>query len=297
MWLYCNWIPGPMQRRSGVRKMLKFGGYITGAKFAQLLENNMDMILIGRILGADLLGLYSKAHNLYKQPIAQVRGPLIQVAIPALSAIKNDPQRYARYMYRLFEIIATVAVPISIYCLIEADFIIKLLLGPKWLAAIPVFRILAISAIVMAVANVRGLALLSLGLGSRYLTIWVIQAVGVVTSFAIGLNWSIVGVAAAYTIFCYIFFIPSLAWCFKGTPLTMKGFFKAVAPAAMTSVTCGAAIAVPKYVLGWEGGAAHIAFALGFFGMFAGMSLMRREFRDNAGAIIRQALGMSPATL
>jgi PST family polysaccharide transporter len=157
---FCPWMPGRMRKGTGVRGMLKFGGHLTSFNFVNYFSRNADNILIGKFIGADALGLYAKAYQLLMMPITQIRNPLDQVAMPVLSSLRNQPERYVKYYQRLVDIIASLTMPLTVYCAIEADFLIQLLLGPKWEGVVPVFRILAIAGLVQAVASTRGLVLI-----------------------------------------------------------------------------------------------------------------------------------------
>ena len=69
----CPWTPGKMQKGTGVRNMLKFGGRLTVSNFVHYLSRNMDNMLIGKVIGAEPLGLYSKAFSLLMTPLNQIR--------------------------------------------------------------------------------------------------------------------------------------------------------------------------------------------------------------------------------
>jgi len=289
-WLYIDWIPGRMEKGRGIRKMLKFGWHLSAANLAHFLARYGDKLLIGKFLGADSLGIYDTAYRMYRQPIDQVRAPLTHVALPALSAIKGDPERYAKYHYHIFEMIALISFPISMYCLVEADFLIGLLLGAQWTAAIPIFRILAGSAIIIAVANTRGMVLLSHGLSGRYLTLAIVNAVLTIVSIAIGLPFGIIGVALSYLIFQCLFVIPSMLWCFKGTPLTLFGFFRAVSVPAMASIGSVLVFVPLKHMLSFDSLLFHVAFALSFFGVYVVLCYLNTRMRTTFWQIAEQIL-------
>ena len=126
VWAACGWRPGLPVRRSGVREMLAFGGHLTGFNFVNYFSRNADNILIGKFIGADALGLYAKAYGLFMMPISQIRSPLNQVAMPVLSSLQNQPERYIKYYQRLIDILASLTIPLTLYCAIEADFLIQI---------------------------------------------------------------------------------------------------------------------------------------------------------------------------
>ena len=97
VWVVCGWRPGLPVRRSGVREMLAFGGNLTGFNVINYFARNADNLLIGKFWGSGPLGLYSKAYGLLMLPLRQINAPLSAVAIPALSRLKDEPERYRNY--------------------------------------------------------------------------------------------------------------------------------------------------------------------------------------------------------
>ena len=233
----CRWLPRRPRRGVGARGMLRFGAGVLGFDIVNYFSRNMDNVLIGRYLGAAPLGLYSRAYNLFLVPISQVREPIAQVALPALSALRGEPERYRRYAQLLLSVLALLTVPTVLLCVWEADLIVRVALGPQWMEAVPVFRILAISAIVQPVASARGLVLLSLGLSRRYFRWGTANAIVNVTAFVAGLPFGIEGVAVAYAVANYAILVPSLYHCFSATPVKVSDFWTAmVAPLAVGAV-------------------------------------------------------------
>ena len=61
---------------------------------------NSDNILLGRVWGADALGLYGRAYQLATLPVQQLTGAVSGVAFTAFSRIQDDPDRLARSFLR-----------------------------------------------------------------------------------------------------------------------------------------------------------------------------------------------------
>ena len=61
------------------------------------ISRNADTIFIGRVLGADALGLYSRAYNLSTSPMLNIGIAILQVGLPALSRLTELPERFAKY--------------------------------------------------------------------------------------------------------------------------------------------------------------------------------------------------------
>lgn len=262
-WLFCSWRPGRPVRNSGVKSMLKFGRDITGFNIIYFLSNNIDSILIGKFCGAIPLGLYSRAQQLVTMPASQLQYPISYVPMPALSRLQNDPIRYQRYFEKMLCIISFAYMPIVIYCSFLAEPIIMLVLGQKWISAVPYFRLLVLSVYVLPLMQTFGLIMTSCGKTKRYF-LWGVWIAGVlIICFSIGIHWGAMGVAAAYPIANWINFIFSLFFVFKGTPVGIAQLMHALYKPVVACGIMGVVLAFITYSFGHQSGLPILFLSLG----------------------------------
>lgn len=229
VWSACRWCPGLPVRNSGVRGMLAFGGNLTGFNIINYFGRNLDNILIGRYWGALSLGLYSKAYNLLMLPIRQIIAPISAVAIPTLSRLQDEPERYRRYYCRAISLIAFITMPLVITLAALSDEIIRIVLGEQWADTAVIFKVLAFAAMVQPVVSTTGWVYVSLGQTNRMLRWGLIGVPLIILSFVIGLPWGALGVAVSYTVCTVIFIpVPCLLFAFRLSPVNIVDFAKVV---------------------------------------------------------------------
>lgn len=228
--------PSWVVRGSGVRELLHFGASITAFDIVNYFHRNLDNVLIGRVWGAEQLGLYSRAYALLMLPITNLRGPLNRVAMPAMSGLQGDAKRFRGYYTKYCSFLAFLSMPLVGFLYAGSDRVISLLLGAKWLDASPLFGILALAAFIQPVASLRGLVLLAYGQGGRYFRWGLINAIVTVCGFACGLPWGAKGVAIGYSLVTYMILHPSLIYVFKGTPVRVPDFYRAIARPCVASI-------------------------------------------------------------
>ncbi len=228
-WVVCGWRPGRPVRHSGVRAMLRFGGHLTGFDFVNYFARNLDNVLIGRAWGSDALGQYNKAYTLLLMPIRQINGPIAAVAIPALSRLQDDPDRFRSYYLKGVSVVAFLTMPLATFLFVAADDVIALLLGPQWTEAVVIFRYLAISAVVQPICNAAGWLYVSLGRGVRMLKWGGFSSAVLVASFGIGLPFGASGVALSYALAVLALTVPCLMYGTHQTPVGLRGLFTTVA--------------------------------------------------------------------
>lgn len=241
-WFACNWRPGLPTKNSGVRSMLVFGGNITGFTIVNYFARNLDNILIGKFCGSSMLGLYSKAYQIVMLPIANIRGPLYRVAMPALSQLKDNPDKYKNYYLKMLSLISFISLPVITFLFLFSEEIIMILFGSKWLEMNLIFKILAVSSLLQPVAGTRGLILISLGKTQRYLIWGITNSILTVIAFLIGIQWGTEGVAYAYAIEQNIILIPSLFYCLYNTPIKVKDFVITMSSSLIRTFTMGVLI-------------------------------------------------------
>ena len=235
----CEWAPGFATRGSGVRKMLGFGTHVTAFGVVNYFARNLDNILIGRMWGAESLGLYSRAYQLLMVPITNLRGPIRSVAFPAMSRLQNQPDEFRRYYRDVVSVLAFLSMPVTSFIFVASDPIIGLVLGNGWIGVVPLFSVLALVAFIQPCASTAGLVCLSLGLGRRLLMIGATGALITAVGFMIGVKWGPLGVAISYAVTTYLALVPIMVWTYHGTPLRLVDFFRSIQNPLLASIVAG----------------------------------------------------------
>lgn len=235
-----SFMPSRPKVVKGTRELINFGANVTIFEIFNYFHRNLDNILIGRVWGPLVLGLYSRAYQLMMLPISSLREPINAIALPVLSRLQDEPERYKAYYKNIATLLAFLSMPLMMFLIVNAENIILLALGKEWLSVIPIFQLLGLSGFIQAVASLRGLVLLSLGLSKKYVMWGIVNTIAVCLGFLVGIQWGAEGVAWSYAIVNYIILYPSLWYFFKGTPLKPIDFFIPILVPAIASI--GAAI-------------------------------------------------------
>ncbi len=241
-WIACSWRPNRPRWAEGVRSMLAFGGHLTGFRLLNYFARNADDILIGRFVGAEALGYYTRAYKLLLAPIELIRNPISNVVIPSLSRLQNKPERFRGYSMRALSIIVFLSMPLITFCFAEADRLVLLALGPQWTEAAAIFRVLAAAAFVQSFNMVTGWSFTALGQTDRWFKWGLLSSSSIVGAFAIGLPWGAYGVAVSYSIVMYILLIPGLLYCFRTSHLELRDVFRVVWRPALAALAAACVV-------------------------------------------------------
>jgi PST family polysaccharide transporter len=120
------------------------GSYF-GSSVLYYINMNLDLMLIGRQLGATSLGFYQNARSLTDEIRARIAMPIQHVLFPAFSAVQGDRARFQALVLRAGRLLAAVVIPIGVGVSANANELVRVLYGDKWLAMIPVMSMFGLS--------------------------------------------------------------------------------------------------------------------------------------------------------
>ncbi len=229
LWTVSGFRPRWPPRGTNVRGLLRFGMGIAGFDVAYYFRDNVDKILLGRVWGAQQLGLYEKAFSLLLVPLASLRYPLNKVAFPAMSRIARDAALFRLYFTKYCAVLAFGAMPLVATMCALSDEIVTLLLGDRWLGAAELFRIFAVAGFIDTAGALRPTVMLASGSSRRLFTWGVMNAAVTVSAVVAGLPWGAKGMAIAYCVSAYLAFHPMLAYAIAGTPIQVGDFYRCAA--------------------------------------------------------------------
>ena len=172
----------------------QFGLFQMGERFLNFFGANIDYLIIGRFLGADLLGFYSLSYQLIKFPITQLNPIINQVAFPAFSKLEED-QVVRSWYKKIVKTLSTLIFPMLFGMVVVAPEFIEIVYGPEWLPAVPVIRILCFVGALLAQGNPIGSLLLSRGRADLGFYWNVFGLVFTAAFNYLGVRWGIEGVA------------------------------------------------------------------------------------------------------
>ena len=107
--------------------------------------NNLDRILIGRLLNTQALGLYNAAYNLATMPNNLLLGALQPAFLAAGARLQNEQARLGRAYFQMLATIFVVVFPVFVFLALISNDLVYLLYGSRWGSAGPVLGILFLS--------------------------------------------------------------------------------------------------------------------------------------------------------
>jgi O-antigen/teichoic acid export membrane protein len=129
------------------------GKWVTLAQIFDYLFEHTDDVAVGKLLNVFSLGIYQNSYTLASLPENAVAQQLSKITFPIYVNIQNDKDRTKKAFWKTFWIVFALILPFGIGLFIFSDPAVRIILGNKWLPAIPVLRVLAIFSIARAMTN------------------------------------------------------------------------------------------------------------------------------------------------
>lgn len=239
-WLVTAWVPRMPSRRASIGSIIRFGGTLTVNGLIVYIASNFEKVLLGRVWGADAIGIYGRAYQLIRIPTDTLNAAVGEVAFSALSRLQDDADRLRRYFLKGYSLVLALTLPATFACCVFATDLIGFVLGPKWKDAAPIFRLLTPTILVFAIANPLSWFLGAIGMVGRGVKMSLVVAPLMITSYFLGLPYGPRGVAIAYSAVMVLWLMPVIVWSVHGTVISLMDILIAVSRPLASSGIAGA---------------------------------------------------------
>lgn len=175
--------------REAVSIVSSFSIYQFAFSFFNYFSRNLDKLIIGRYFSLTQLGYYDKSYHLMILPLQNVTFVIEPVLHPILSTLQDNKHQLAEKNKKLAVYISNISFPIGLILYFCGGEIIKIVYGGQWDAAIPVFRILALSLPLQMILSTSGAIYQAAGKTNHMFYNGVLNTLLTVAGFFIAAIW------------------------------------------------------------------------------------------------------------
>jgi len=145
------------------QEMWGFSKWLLIQHMGNYAQYNIDQVVVGGRVSSGDLGIYNVASEVASMPTSELITPLGRVLLPGFSKIKNDLVRVNDAFKRALSVILILGFPVAVGVALVSKNIVPVILGEKWLAAIPIIKIIALVSTLYAVRYIFATILAALG--------------------------------------------------------------------------------------------------------------------------------------
>lgn len=196
-WWFHPWRPTPVFSVRRLREVARFSIHFFWSNSLAVVFDQLDKVIISRMLGGAPLGTYSVAQRTVLSPVQAVSGAVSTVSFSAFARGQDEPEKLRSGASRAAGVVALVLLPTMVGLAVLAEQAVAVVYGPQWDAAVPVVRVLGPVAAVQALATITASVMLAKG-RSDWLYRWtLVNCLVAAAAMAVGAQWGLVGVSLA----------------------------------------------------------------------------------------------------
>lgn len=210
MWWVTDWHPKFMFEWESIKDLLAFSGNLFGFQLVNYWVRKADDLLVGKFVGSHGLGVYTKAYEVMLQPVKHLRQVVGQVVYPAFSKIQDDRERLKRAYLYATRALGLPSIPMMCFVFVLAEPIVVGIFGEHWREVAPVLQILCFIGVKQPVSSTTGWLFKACGKTDWQFKWNLVTSTLALISFAIGIQWGVIGMATAYAIRGYVVWYPGM---------------------------------------------------------------------------------------
>ena len=207
--------------------------------FFNYFSRNLDKLIIGKFFSLTQLGYYDKSYHLMQLPLQNTTFVIEPVLHPILSSLQDNKHELCEKNRKLAVLISNLSFPIGLILYFCGGELIRIVYGGQWDAAIPVFKILALSLPLQMIQSTSGAIYQAAGRTDHMFYNGILNTAVTVSGFLIAAYWegSIEAMAWAWDITLAINFVNSYFILHRFTlKESVFSFYKCLIPQCMNSL-------------------------------------------------------------
>ena len=231
--------------------LFSFGWKLLCSALLDTLYRNIRELVIGKLFTPADLGFYNRGDHFPKIIIANINSSIQSVLLPSLSSVQDDRVRLKQLARRSIKTSAFLILPMMAGLAAVAEPLTLVLLGEKWLPAVPFIQICCFSYVFWPIHTTNLSAINAVGRSDVFLKIEIIKKMYglAILAFAIWLFRSPIGIAMSAAVTAPL---GSFVNAYPNKKLLNYGFgeqMKDFLPSFVLAVVMGAVVYALSYAL------------------------------------------------
>lgn len=172
-----------------------YGVKITLKDLAVYFMKETSNLIITKVGGPTMVGLFNKGYSLATLPLTAISGPVFQPVFRTMSAEQDNPDKIKYLFFRMVSLLMLYTLPLYIGLAWLAEPFIVVVYGEHWHQAAPVLQILAPLGLLYCIGHPCGAVLAATNRVGREVVVHVITWMIVAIGCYVGLEWGLAGAA------------------------------------------------------------------------------------------------------
>lgn len=188
---------------SSVRKEVNFCIYYLGDTLVSSLNNQLDVIFIGKYLGMEQLGIYSLFKQICVKPYQIINPLAVKIAMPLLSKSKANAALFVKQNFDVLNVFIPILFGIYVVLSFFSEEILSVISREEFIQNEKIFSILAVVCLLRSFISLNGINVIAQGrsgLNFFYSTcVFVILLISLLLSVDVSLEIVVFGLVSSYS--------------------------------------------------------------------------------------------------
>jgi len=234
-----------------LRELGKFGRHMTAANLIALIDQNIDTVTVGRVVGTADVGFYNMAWRLSNLPATGIGYIVGRVMFPAYATLQHDRAAFRDAFLTNVRRVALFSLPVGVGILLAAHALVVGVFGARWEPTAVPLQILAVFGVLRAFAGTTAPVIQAAGRPQLivFLNVWqlIVLCAGLFTlTPAYGIN----GAAVAVTLAAAAVLVPAMWFALRILELRLLELLENIERPALCSVPLAVCLVVLQFPTG-----------------------------------------------
>ena len=274
----------------GLGGFISFGSTVVMQRVLWFGYSQADTLIVGKMLGKELLGSYSVAMHLASLPMQKLNGLINELTLPIFSRLRSESTPVSYYVSKAVRLLSLFAFPVFWGMSSIAPEAVHAVLGEQWLRTAFPLQILALIMPLRMVNTPISQVLNAVGKPGVLLVNSIFAVVVLVPALFVGSQWGLEGVSLAW-LSCYpVVFLVSVFRAAQALEMRTSEVLFAMSRPAMGAIVMYASVVAARSMMS-PGFDAPVRLAVlvgvGAFAFAGFMFLVQRGAIDEAIALMK----------
>ncbi len=249
-WILAGWKPTWRFHSRVTREIATYGFHVVLLEIAGAFRNNVDYLLVGRILGAAALGYYTMSYRIPELVIRSVNIVIGKVSLPVMAIAQTDREQLRSFYFGYLRYLSMIVFPVAVGLAVTAPIFIPLFFSSKWNSAIIPTVLISLALGIAAVGFIPGILYKAIGRPELLTRLNFAKVPFAVLVLWYATRWNITGVAAGQVIIGVFSVLLDTLVANYIMRYPAKDLLKALAPTLFSSLVMAIAlVAVFRFAL------------------------------------------------
>jgi len=249
LWRASTWRPSLRPRWEGLGEITRYSGNVSLFHFVNYFARNADKFIIGKLLGASVVGLYNLAYRLMLFPIQNMSLVVSRAVFPLIAQAHQQGIPLADVYLRSLGVIVFGTAPVMAAMFFFRDPTVAVVFGAKWAGVESLLAWLAPTGFIQSILSTTGNVFQATGQAGRMFRYGLASSVLQVLAFWFGIQFGLPGLVQAYLLATVINLLVTMRAILGLVDANIRQLFSCLAFPVIAAISAGLMVSLGDQLL------------------------------------------------